>query len=184
MAQRQLNKGAAVLAGACWPCSRPRRARRSAPPSPAASRPNGSIRSLRSQAGELIGCGARRRHSSALRSRCSSPARLLDQIGMKRMLLGCGACFIFGPVLIIGAGTLATGMTIYYARFAGMLLSGIGWGLAEASINPLTAQLYPERQDPSPQRPARLVARRPDRRRPRRLLPVRRRLPGRASWRW
>ena len=68
----------------------------------------------------------------------------LDQIGMRRMLLGCGACFVVGTGLIVGAGTIATGMTIYMLVFAGMLLSGIGWGLAEASINPLTAQLYPE----------------------------------------
>ena len=68
----------------------------------------------------------------------------LDQIGMRRMLLGCGACFVLGTGLIIGAGALATGMTIYWFVFGGMLLSGIGWGLAEASINPLTAQLYPE----------------------------------------
>ena len=63
----------------------------------------------------------------------------LDQIGMRRMLLGCGACFVLGTGLIVGAGTVATGMTIYTLVFAGMLLSGIGWGLAEASINPLTA---------------------------------------------
>ena len=68
----------------------------------------------------------------------------LDQIGMKRMLLGCGAVFIIGTALIIGAGSIASGMAIYTLVFAGMLLSGIGWGLAEASINPLTAQLYPE----------------------------------------
>src|SRR5690606_21666235 len=63
---------------------------------------------------------------------------------MKRMLLACGGCFIVGTGLIVGAGALATGMSIYTLVFAGMLLSGIGWGLAEASINPLTAQLYPE----------------------------------------
>ena len=68
----------------------------------------------------------------------------LDQIGMKRMLLACGASFIVGTGLIVGAGNLASGMGIYTLVFAGMLLSGIGWGLAEASINPLTAQLYPE----------------------------------------
>jgi len=68
----------------------------------------------------------------------------LDQIGMRRMLLGCGACFIVGTGLVVGAGSLASGMTIYTLVFAGMLLSGIGWGLAEASINPLTAQLYPD----------------------------------------
>ncbi|WP_332818606.1 MFS transporter [Sphingopyxis sp.] len=69
---------------------------------------------------------------------------LLDQIGMKRCLLGAGLCFIFGPLLIVTAGNLATGMTVYTLVWFGMLLSGIGWGLTEAAINPLTAQLYPE----------------------------------------
>src|SRR3546814_11317111 len=35
-------------------------------------------------------------------------------------------------------------MTIYWLVWAGMLLSGIGWGMTEAAINPLTAQLYPD----------------------------------------
>lgn len=68
----------------------------------------------------------------------------LDQIGMKRCLLGAGLCLFFGPLLIVGAGHVATGMTILHVVWIGMLLSGIGWGLTEAAINPLTAQLYPE----------------------------------------
>lgn len=69
---------------------------------------------------------------------------LLDQIGMKRCLVGAGLCFFLGPLLIAGAGSLASSMTIYTIVWLGMLLSGIGWGLTEAAINPLTAQLYPE----------------------------------------
>jgi MFS family permease len=69
---------------------------------------------------------------------------LLDQIGMKRCLVGAGLCFFFGPLLIITAGNLATGMTVYTLVWFGMLLSGIGWGLTEAAINPLTTQLYPD----------------------------------------
>ncbi len=69
---------------------------------------------------------------------------MIDQIGMRRMLLGSGLCFVFGTLMITGAGSFATGMAIYSVVWAGMLLSGIGWGLAEAAINPLTAQLYPE----------------------------------------
>lgn len=69
---------------------------------------------------------------------------VLDQIGMRRMLLGCGSCFVVGTLLIVGAGHIATGMGIYHLVWAGMLVSGIGWGLAEATINPLTARLYPE----------------------------------------
>ncbi|UIJ46747.1 MFS transporter [Sphingomonas cannabina] len=68
----------------------------------------------------------------------------LDQLGMKRCLLGAGLCFILGPLLIVGAGHLASGMTVYTIVWLGMLVSGIGWGLTEATINPLTAQLYPE----------------------------------------
>ncbi len=68
----------------------------------------------------------------------------LDQIGMKRCLLGAGLCFIAGPLAIVTAGHVASGMGIYTIVWSGMLLSGIGWGLTEAAINPLTAQLYPE----------------------------------------
>lgn len=95
------------------------------------------------QAGELIG--------SALGSAFLGFAitlfvtsAFLDQIGMRRMLMGCGTCFVIGTGLIVGAGAIAGGMTVYHLVWAGMLLSGIGWGLAEAAINPLTAQLYPD----------------------------------------
>lgn len=68
----------------------------------------------------------------------------LDQLGMRRLLFGCGLSFIVGTLLIVGAGSIASGMSIYHLVFAGMALSGVGWGLAEATINPLTARLYPE----------------------------------------
>ncbi|WOF44407.1 MFS transporter [Sphingopyxis indica] len=69
---------------------------------------------------------------------------LLDQLGMKRCLIGAGLCFVAGPLMIVTAGHVASGMGIYTLVWLGMLLSGIGWGLTEATINPLTAQLYPE----------------------------------------
>ncbi len=69
---------------------------------------------------------------------------LLDQIGMKRCLVGAGVCFFAGPLLVITAGHLASGMTVYTLVWLGMLLAGIGWGLTEAAINPLTAQIYPD----------------------------------------
>ena len=68
----------------------------------------------------------------------------LDQIGMKRCLMGAGLCLFAGPLLIVTAGNLASGMTILHIVWVGVLISGIGWGLTEAAINPLTAQLYPE----------------------------------------
>jgi MFS family permease len=69
---------------------------------------------------------------------------LLDRAGMRNILIGCGIAFLIGTTLIIGAGAMAGGMAVYHLVWLGMLLSGIGWGLAEASINPLTARLYPE----------------------------------------
>jgi MFS family permease len=69
---------------------------------------------------------------------------LLDKLGIRRVLIACGVAFLIGTTLIVGAGVFATGMAIYHLVWLGMLLSGIGWGFAEASINPLTARLYPE----------------------------------------
>ena len=95
------------------------------------------------QAGELIGAAL----GSAFLGFAITlfvASALLDKIGTKRILIGCGLCFLVGTALIVGAGVLATGMTIYSLVWLGMMLSGIGWGLAEASINPLTARLYPE----------------------------------------
>lgn len=69
---------------------------------------------------------------------------VLDHLGMKRVLVACGICFVIGTLMVVGAGTVATAMSIYHLVWGGMLLSGIGWGLAEASINPLTARLYPD----------------------------------------
>lgn len=69
---------------------------------------------------------------------------VLDRIGIRRVLIGCGIAFLVGTTLIVGAGVLAAGMAVYHLVWLGMLLSGIGWGFAEASINPLTARLYPE----------------------------------------
>lgn len=69
---------------------------------------------------------------------------LLDMIGTKRMLLACGACFIIGTLTILFAGRLASGIDIHGVVWLGMLICGVGWGLAESAINPLTAQLYPE----------------------------------------
>jgi MFS family permease len=68
---------------------------------------------------------------------------LVDLVGMRRMMIGCGLCFILGTGLITGAGILASGMACYRVVWAGMLVSGVGWGLTEATINPLIARLYP-----------------------------------------
>ena len=45
---------------------------------------------------------------------------------------------------MVGASALAEGAAVFTALRAGFLLSGLGWGFMECSINPLTAALYPE----------------------------------------
>jgi MFS family permease len=72
----------------------------------------------------------------------SSP--LLDALGMARLLIVSALCFMGGTSLVICADLLAAGDDVYWYLWAGMLLSGVGWGLVEGTTNPLTTSLYPE----------------------------------------
>jgi MFS family permease len=69
---------------------------------------------------------------------------LLEWIGTGRMLLLTGLCFATGTAVAIGAPALAQGGGVFHLMRLGYLLSGLGWGFMEASVNPLTAALYPE----------------------------------------
>jgi MFS family permease len=71
---------------------------------------------------------------------------LLDYLGMALLLRLSSLCFIAGSATVILATPIsdATHIGAYRAIWIGMLLSGIGWGLAETVINPLTATLYPD----------------------------------------
>jgi MFS family permease len=69
---------------------------------------------------------------------------LLDFLGMRNILTICSLSFITGTLLTIFADSIAQGAAIYWVVWAGMLLSGIGWGCSEAVINPLTTTLYPD----------------------------------------
>jgi MFS family permease len=69
---------------------------------------------------------------------------LLDYIGMALLLPMSGVCFIVGSGIMVMAPTIAQGGSIYTATWAGALICGIGWGLVETVINPLTATLYPD----------------------------------------
>lgn len=67
---------------------------------------------------------------------------LLDRIGAKRVILFAAACYIAGPALVLlaaGAGSSA----VLLLNLA-MVVWGFGWGATEASINPVTATLYPD----------------------------------------
>jgi len=68
----------------------------------------------------------------------------LERIGMGRALVLAGALFSAGTAVAIAAPAVATGGATYQVLWAGFLLCGLGWGFMEASINPLTATLYPQ----------------------------------------
>ena len=69
---------------------------------------------------------------------------LLDYIGMGRLLMLSSFCFLAGTSLVIGAPHLQGVMSVYPMVCVGMFVTGLGWGLVETVINPLTATLYPE----------------------------------------
>lgn len=65
---------------------------------------------------------------------------LLDFIGMGKLLALSAICFITGTTICIV--TPHTGAA-YWHLWIGMVITGIGWGLTETVVNPLTATLYP-----------------------------------------
>lgn len=67
---------------------------------------------------------------------------LLDRIGAKRVVLFAAACFIVGPTLVLLS--TGTGGSAYALLNLAMVIWGFGWGATEASINPVTATLYPD----------------------------------------
>jgi fucose permease len=69
---------------------------------------------------------------------------LLDYIGMGLLLPLSGICFTAGALIMMFAGSLATGSGVYTVIWVGALITGIGWGLVETVVNPLIASLYPE----------------------------------------
>jgi fucose permease len=69
---------------------------------------------------------------------------LLDYIGMGLLLPLSGVCFTAGALVMMFAGSLATGPGVYTVIWIGALITGIGWGLVETVVNPLIASLYPE----------------------------------------
>lgn len=69
---------------------------------------------------------------------------LLDIIGMGLLLPLSGVCFLIGTFLLAFAGSLASGAAVYDVLRIGAAVTGIGWGLVETVVNPLTATLYPD----------------------------------------
>ena len=69
---------------------------------------------------------------------------LLDFLGMGRLLRLSALCFMVGTMIVILAPRLAGALSVYRLVWWGMALTGVGQGLVEAVINPLTATVYPE----------------------------------------
>ncbi|MEY2943053.1 MAG: hypothetical protein RLY97_1067 [Pseudomonadota bacterium] len=69
---------------------------------------------------------------------------LLEIIGAKKVVLFSSACFIIGPALILMAPSRGDAAAIYQMLTIGMVVCGFGWGGMEASVNPVTAALYPD----------------------------------------
>src|SRR5438876_946247 len=68
---------------------------------------------------------------------------LLDFFGMGRLLGVSSLCFITGNLIVLFADQLHVGLLVFWVVWTGMLLIGVGQGLVETVINPLTATLYP-----------------------------------------
>lgn len=69
---------------------------------------------------------------------------LLDIIGAKKIVLFSALCFIIGPVLILLSPDMGGIDAVYRLLTVGMVVCGFGWGAMEASVNPVTAALYPD----------------------------------------
>jgi MFS family permease len=69
---------------------------------------------------------------------------LCDYLGMGALLTLSSLCFMGGTLIVDFAGQIATGESVYWVLWGGVLLLGIGWGLVEAVINPLITTLYPD----------------------------------------
>ena len=69
---------------------------------------------------------------------------LLDYIGMGRLLKLSALCYLVGTGIVVFAGQLQAVGSLYTLVCLGMLITGIGQGLVETVINPLTASLYTE----------------------------------------
>lgn len=65
---------------------------------------------------------------------------VLAKIGFRNALFAAAALLIVSFVLVAHAGSL--GVSPYTGLYAGMVIQGLGWGLIETVINPLTSAVY------------------------------------------
>ncbi len=66
----------------------------------------------------------------------------LDRLGMKTTLTIAAICMSLGSIVVSAAHFVAP-ESAYWTIWIGMLVTGIGWGCTEGTINPMTTALYP-----------------------------------------
>jgi MFS family permease len=67
---------------------------------------------------------------------------VLAKIGFRNALIAAAVLLIAGFAIVAGAGSL--GISPYTGLWVGMVIQGLGWGLVETVINPLTSAVYAE----------------------------------------
>jgi MFS family permease len=67
----------------------------------------------------------------------------LDKIGMRRTLTVAGIMMTLGS-FVVASGHWVAPEWSYRTIWIGMILSGIGWGCTEGTINPMTTAIYPD----------------------------------------
>lgn len=67
---------------------------------------------------------------------------VLAKIGFRNALIAAAALMVLGFAIVSGAGSL--GLSPYTGLWIGMVIQGLGWGLVETVINPLTSAVYAE----------------------------------------
>ena len=67
---------------------------------------------------------------------------VLAKIGFRNALIAAAALMIVGFAIVATAGAL--GVSPYTGLLIGMVVQGLGWGLVETVINPLTSAVYAE----------------------------------------
>jgi MFS family permease len=67
---------------------------------------------------------------------------VLARVGFGRALTAAAVLLFLGFVIVGHANAL--GVSRYHGLLIGMVVQGLGWGLVETVINPLTSALYPE----------------------------------------
>lgn len=66
---------------------------------------------------------------------------LLDVFGIRKMLLASAICNLGGSLTVLIASILPVALLNYYLVLAGLLATGLGWGMVEASINPMVVSM-------------------------------------------